>query len=249
MTSSPLLTRPVEHAWSGHERGVLTRAALNSYPCGVGGPWTLEIHGSRIELYERFDAPTWHHEGTGRDRVIACGTAVACVAVAVRMLGWRPETALLGDPSRADTIATVTARARRRPSAADARRFQAIFDHTPHRHTVDPSALPADLVEEVAQAGTMPGVWLVPLPAFTTSGRRHTQDPGLLVVTTSDSRRDQVLAGAALQEASLAARARGLTVAPQTSPFQFREFRQRVVRTRRPGGSPQLLLRLGRAEG
>ncbi|MEU6641553.1 hypothetical protein ABZ863_03295 [Saccharomonospora sp. NPDC046836] len=248
MTTSPLLAPPVEHAWSAQERSVLVRAALNANPCGVGNPWTLEIQGHRAELYERFGATSWHHDGTGRDRVIACGTALASVVVAVRVLGWVPEITLLGDPSHPDLVATVTARARHRPSSADVRRFQAIFDRTRHRDTHDPGDFPEEMLADIMAAGTRPGVRLLALSAFTPANRKQTLDPGLLVVTTSDGRRDQVLAGAAMQEASLAARAYGLTSSPQISPFQFREFRQRIVRSRRVRGSPQLLLRLGRRQ-
>ncbi|MFF5989590.1 hypothetical protein [Prauserella flavalba] len=246
MTTGPLLTRPALHAWSAQERDVLVRAAMNSYPCGVGRPWSLEVRGDRAELSERFGASSWHPEGVGRDRVIACGAALAGVVVAARMLGWQPETVLLGDPARPALVAGVTARGRHRPTGTDARRFRAIFDRTRHRHPVDPADLPEEPLAEVVRTGTMPGVQLVPLPSFTPAHRKQTVEAGLLVVTTSDGRRDQVLAGAAMQEASLAARALGLTAAPQISPFQFREFRQRLVRSCGLGGSPQLLLRLGR---
>ncbi|MBK1782834.1 hypothetical protein [Prauserella cavernicola] len=249
MTSTTLLARPAPHAWSGQERGVLVRAAMHSFPCGVGSPWTLQVRGHRAELSERFGASSWTHDGVGRDRVIACGAALAGVVVAARMLGWLTETELLGDPARPELVAGVAATGRHRPTSADVRRFQAIFDRGEPGVPVDPAELSEEVLAEVLRTGTMAGVRLVPLSAGATGQRKQTLEAGLLVVTTSDGRRDQLLAGTAMQEASLAARTLGLTVAPSISPFQFREFRQRVVRACRLGGSPQLLLRLGRDGG
>lgn len=243
--TATLPARAAAHVWSAQEKSVLVRAALHTDSCGVGSPWTLEVHEQRVEIYERFRAASWLHDGAGRDRVLACGSALAGVAVAMRVLGWLPETVLLGDAARPDLAACVTARARLRPGNTDARRFQALFDQRRHRHTVDPATLPGDVLDEIVHAGAARGVSLVPLSSFTPASRKQTLDPGLLVVTAADGRRDQILAGAAMQQATLAARTRELTTAPQIGPFQFREFRQRVLRSCGLSGSPQLLLRLG----
>ncbi|WP_199432255.1 hypothetical protein [Qaidamihabitans albus] len=245
MAVSAPMRLPTAHRWAAQEESVLARAALRSQHCGVGGPWALEIGGDRIEIYERFGAPTWHHDGAGRDRVIACGAAVAGLTVAVRVLGWLPETELLGDFQRPDLVATVSAGTRARPASDDVRRFQALFGHRRHRRTADPGELPVGAVGEIVRAGALPGVRLVPVSEFVTAGRKQGGEPALLVVTDADGRRDQVLAGAAMQHSWLAAVARGFSVRPQIRAFQSREYRQRVVRSAGLDGSPQLLLGLG----
>ncbi|PRX45200.1 hypothetical protein B0I33_110300 [Prauserella shujinwangii] len=236
---------PVAHRWSEPERCVVARAALRSPRCGVGDPWTLEIRGERIELSERFAAPSWHHDGAGRDRVLACGAAVAGITVAVRVLGWLPEFVLLPDPARPDLVATVTARVRGRPARVGVRGFRAVFDPRRHRHPADPAELPAELVAEIVQAGSLPGVRLVPVDGAVTAGRKRSGEPGVLVLTGTDGRRDQLLAGAGTHHAVLAAKAHGLTAEPETRPFPFREYRMRVLRAVGLEGCPQLLLRLG----
>lgn len=244
MTASHLLS-PVAHTWSEQEKRVLIRTTTRACPCGAGTPWTLEITGPRAHIFERFDALGWHHDVVGRDRVIACGAALAALVTAVRVLGWAPEVALLADARRPDLVSTVTAHTRQRPTSSDVRLFRAAFESRRHRHTVDPHDLPPDLVSELVQEGMFTEVRVVPVPAFVPANRKQTVEPGLLVVTATDGRRDQVLAGAAMQRMWFAAKARGLTADPQIQPFSFRDFRQRLLRRYDLGGSPQLLLRLG----
>ncbi|MEU3274963.1 hypothetical protein ABZ639_29300 [Saccharomonospora sp. NPDC006951] len=245
MTVSPVLGAGTRHAWSAEEKGVLASAARNALHCGVGSAWILRVREHDVEVHERFHATSWHHEGAGRDRVIACGAALAGVVVAVRVLGWLPEITLLGDPARPELVATVGASTRHRPSARDVRRFKAGFGRQRHRGAIDPGELDPALVEELVTAGEGQGVTVVPVSAFAPVNRKQTLDPGLLIVTAADGRRDQVAAGVAMQHCALAASARGLTAEPRTGPFQFREFRRRVLRGRGLSGSPQLLLRLG----
>ncbi|NIJ12283.1 hypothetical protein FHU38_002627 [Saccharomonospora amisosensis] len=245
MSTEPLAPSPPRHSWSEQEKGVLTRTALHTQACGQGSPWTLEIHGPRAEIFERFHSTLLRHDATGRDRVISCGAVLANLLVAVRVLGWLPEVALLGDAARPDLVATVTARTRNRPSAVDVRYFQAVFDRRRHRETIDPTELPSDVLAEIVQAGASTDVQLVPITSFVPAHRKQPLEPGLLVVTVTDGRRDQVLAGVSMQHAWLAARTRGLTASPRVEPFQSREFRQRMLRRCGLAGSPQLLLRLG----
>ncbi|ASR39385.1 hypothetical protein BAY61_17485 [Prauserella marina] len=245
MTVSPVLAAGTRHVWSAQEKGVLASAARTALHCGVGSAWTLRMWEHDVELHERFHATSWHHEGAGRDRVIACGAALAGVVVAVRVLGWLPEIMMLGDAARPELVATVGARARHRPSARDVRWFKAGFGRRWHRGTLDPEELDPALVDELVCAGTGQGVSVVPVSAFAPGNRKQPLEPGLLIVTAADGRRDQVAAGVAMQHCALAASARGLTAEPRTGPFQFREFRRRVLRGRGLSGSPQLLLRLG----
>lgn len=245
MSTESLAPSPPRHSWSEQEKGVLTRAAMHTYTCGATNPWTVEIHGPRVEIFERFHGTLLRKDATGRDRVLSCGAALANVLVGVRVLGWLPEVALLGDAARPDLVATVTARTRHRPGVADVHRFQAVFDRRRHRQTIDPTELPSDVLAEIVQAGTSTDVQLVPISSFVPAHRRQALEAGLLVVTVTDGRRDQLLAGASMQRTWLAARTRGLTASPQVEPFQSREFRQRMLKRCGLGGSPQLLLRLG----
>jgi hypothetical protein len=237
----------VRHTWSEQEKSVLARAVWHAPACGgTRSPWTLRIHGTRADIAERFPGRLWRHDGAGRDHVIACGAALATLLTGVRVLGWVPEVALLPDGRASDLVARVTACARDRPSPVDVRWFRAAFDLRRHHATVAPAELPRELVARVARAGSSTEVRIVPVAAYAPANRKQLVEPGLLVATVTDGHRDQVLAGVAMQQCWLAAKAAGLTASPQIEPFQFREFRQRMLRRSGVGGSPQLLLRLGR---
>ncbi|OQO93871.1 hypothetical protein B1813_04960 [Saccharomonospora piscinae] len=250
MTVGPPVLSRAGHTWSEQEKGVLSRAVLHAHRCGLAEPWNVRVHGHRVEIAENLPPALRGHAGADRNGVIATGCALAVVTSAVRVLGWAPETVLFGDPDRAELVATVVANRRHRPSPADVGRYRAVFEQRRHHRTLDPGdpeALPPAVRDAVVRAGAVADAQVVPVPAVVAAHRKRGMDPGLLVVTATDGRRGQLVAGVALQRAWLSATALGLTAATVIEPFETREFRQRMVRHARVDGSPQLLLVLGRS--
>lgn len=249
MTVEPPVLSLAGHTWSEQEKGVLSRATAHAHRCGLAEPWTIHMHGHRVEIAENLPFPLRGHAGANRNGVIACGCALTVVSCAVRVLGWAPEVVLFGDPDRAELVATVVASRRHRPSAADVGQFRAVFEQRRHHAALDPrdpEALDPAVRDAIVRAAELPDAKVVPVSAVVAAHRKRGLEAGLLVVTATDGRRGQLLAGVTLQRAWLAATASGLTASPVVEPFEMREFRQRMVRHAGVDGSPQSLLVLGR---
>ncbi|EHR61905.1 hypothetical protein [Saccharomonospora cyanea] len=249
MTVGPPVLSLAGHTWSEQEKGVLSRAATHAHRCGLAEPWTVRVHGHRVEIAENLPAPLRDHAGANRNGVIACGCALTVVVCAVRVLGWAPEVVFFGDPERAELVATVVANRRHRPSPVDISQFRAVFEQRRHHAPLDPrdpAALDPAVCDAIVRAASTADARVVPVAAVVAAHRKRGLEPGLLVLTATDGRRGQLVAGVALQRAWLAATVFGLTAHPVVEPFEMREFRQRMVRHTGVDGSPQSLLVLGR---
>ncbi|WP_158894859.1 nitroreductase family protein [Amycolatopsis anabasis] len=233
------------HVWSCAEKAVLARAATRAPHCGLGCPWTLEVREDRVELYEQFDGSAWHNNTGSRERVIACGAALANLTSAIRVLGWEAGESLFIDPLRPDLVARITARTRRRTTRTDVVRYSAIFRQRRHRHAVDPGLLPAGVLHDILAAGCGPGIRAHPLHGNPPVGRRTVGEPCFLVVTETSGRRELLLAGSAMQQMSLVATENGLSCSVLTRPLQSPELRNRLLRHLGLTGVPQLMLCVG----
>lgn len=121
--------------WTLGEKNVIAVAAAVAPSVHNTQPWVLELHDDRhaAELFERLDRTLPHHDRLGRDRLISCGAAVEHVSLAMRALGWTPETTLYPEPERHDLVARVTATTRTEPSDVDFALYGAIKDRRSHR--------------------------------------------------------------------------------------------------------------------
>ena len=276
-------------------------------------PWSLELSDHHALLFERRDITLPYHDPTGRDRVLSCGAALANAELAVRALGWRAETALLGDPLIPDWVGTVTATEPRSPTRTERARFAAIPHRRSHRLPFGPEVLSDDEINLIAAAGSGGGVGIrqitgedevravAGLVEYATrvsrdnrayqrellgwSTHRHNRrarpgvqqerlGPGLRVgglsrlstpasdvdvvaeriseetvlvlFTEGDSRREYLLAGAALQRAWLEATALGLAASVVTQPLHLSEVRGGLAGWLELPGRPHALLRVGR---
>jgi hypothetical protein len=81
--------------WTLGEKNVIVTAAATAPSVHNTQPWVLELHDEgRAELYVRLERALPHHDPLGRDRLISCGAALQHVLLAMRVLGWVPETTL-----------------------------------------------------------------------------------------------------------------------------------------------------------
>jgi hypothetical protein len=183
-------TRTDAPEWSPGEVDLLVRAARRAPTYGGGRPCVLEPHGRGVSLYE---LP--HHsirDRLGIGRLLTCGGVLHNVHSALRAAGWRVEVSPACDAARPDLLAVLTA-VGRQPAEERA---------TPGQ------AEPATLVAANHWEGTR--VRAVGSAAGSVD---------LLVSTEGDSRRDVVLAGAALQAVRLRARELGLPTAVVRGPL------------------------------
>jgi nitroreductase len=240
-----VLGQAARHVWSSAEKSVLGRAVSQAPHCGLGRPWTMDVREDRVELFEDFDGAGWQQQSTGRERLIACGAALANVTSAIRVLGWDTEETLFNDPGRPDLVARITALSRRKTTNPDVVRYYAVFRQRKHRQAVDPGLLPAAVLYDILAAGSGPGIHAYPLHGNPPIGRRTVGEPCFLVVTESSGRRELVLAGNAMQRMSLVATENGLTSSVLTRPLQSPELRNRLLRHLGLSGVPQLMLCVG----
>ena len=98
-------------------------------------------------------------------------------------------------------------------------------------------------------SGSLPWVGLVDartrVPDTDTLARRLRDETHLLVLTVGDGRSDHLLAGAALQDAWLAATALGLAGSVLTQPLHVPEVRAGLIEAGELAGYPQAVLRIG----
>ncbi|MFI7117402.1 Acg family FMN-binding oxidoreductase [Amycolatopsis sp. NPDC049868] len=120
-----------ERSWSGSEVEVLARAVIRAPSVHNSQPWSLALPGMRAELSERTDLSLPEHDPTGRDRLISCGAALENLVLAVRVLGWATDVAIL--PGHAPLVAVVTTAGREPPSDRELHAYAAISRRRSHR--------------------------------------------------------------------------------------------------------------------
>ncbi|WP_168200789.1 nitroreductase family protein [Allokutzneria sp. NRRL B-24872] len=128
-------------SWTRDEAKTLIDAVRLAPSVHNSQPWALELTDHHALLFERRDIALPHHDPTGRDRLLSCGAALANLELAVRFLGRRAETALLGDPLLPDWVATVTAGESHPPTGAERARFTAIARRRSYRLRFSPQPL------------------------------------------------------------------------------------------------------------
>ncbi|MEO6090266.1 MAG: hypothetical protein ABIQ18_44895 [Umezawaea sp.] len=182
-------TRTEAPEWSPGEVALLIRAARGAPVYGGGHPWVLEPHGRAVALYE---LP--HHsfrDRLGIGRLLTCGAVLHNVHAALRAAGWRVEVLLPSDAAKPDLLAVLTAVGRQPPG---------------DQETPGPAELPL-----LVAANHWEGTLVRPVDAA--------DSVTLLVSTEGDSRRDVLLAGAALQAVRLKARELGLSTTMRRGPL------------------------------
>ncbi|MFC7615417.1 hypothetical protein ACFQV2_19830 [Actinokineospora soli] len=119
--------------WTTAEAAVLSAAARSAPSVHRTRPWVVETRGREVLVVERVDLRLPEHDPTGRDRLISCGAAVACVRLAVRRLGWSETWRQFPLPGRRDVVAAVRAGEPRPPTAEDSARYAAMRRRRSHR--------------------------------------------------------------------------------------------------------------------
>ncbi|OXM50701.1 hypothetical protein [Amycolatopsis alba] len=107
------------HQWTAEETRILVRAARWAPRRWLRGEWPLEVRGDGADLVERPGPDS-------RGRLIAGGALLVHLEVAMRALGWLPETRLPHDGGDSRLIARITAATRRRPGPDDLALFGAM---------------------------------------------------------------------------------------------------------------------------
>src|SRR6516165_6447765 len=75
-------------------------------------PWWFGAHGQEISLYADASRQLGVADPVGREMMISCGAALFTARLALRSLGYIPETSVLPDPGRPLLVARVNWRRR-----------------------------------------------------------------------------------------------------------------------------------------
>jgi hypothetical protein len=145
--------------WSHSDTEVIARAVIEAPSVHDTQPWNLRLLSSAAELEERLEFAEPGADPLRPDRLISCGTAVAHLELAMRVLGRQTLTHLCPDPHRPALIARIERLGPAVPTSSDLRLYAAISHRKSHRDAFADIPVPAETIGDVVSAGAdVPGV-------------------------------------------------------------------------------------------
>jgi Nitroreductase family len=124
-------------------------------------PWRFTSDGGpRVSLYADADRRLAVADPDGREMMISCGAALFTIRLALRSLGYIPETRVLPDPAQPDLVAQVAWRERAAADEFERRLSSHVLTRRTHRGAFDPEPLPPDTLAALRTAATREGAAL-----------------------------------------------------------------------------------------
>ena len=115
-------------------------------------PWWFSAAGQEISLHADAGRQLTVADPLGREMMISCGAALFTARLALRSVGYIPETSVLPDPCRPLLVARVSWQRRAAATGYEQRLFSQVLRRRTHRGGFDPLPLSPDLLA-VLQAG------------------------------------------------------------------------------------------------
>jgi hypothetical protein len=107
-------------------------------------PWRFTADGGpRLSLHADTGRGLAAADPDGRELMISCGAALFTVRLALRSLGYIPETSVLPDPGQPELVAQVSWRERAAADEFERRLAGHVLTRRTHRGAFDPEPLPA----------------------------------------------------------------------------------------------------------
>jgi hypothetical protein len=123
-------------------------------------PWRFVADGQQISLYADAGRGLPVADPDGREMMISCGAALFNARLAVRCLGYVPETSVLPDPRQQALVAQVSWR-QRAPVVEFERRLSGLVHlRRTHRGAFDPGPVPRDLLDALCRSAAREGAAL-----------------------------------------------------------------------------------------
>ena len=119
-----------------------------------------EQDSQQISLHADPDRRLAAADPEGRELMISCGAALFNVRLALRSLGYVPETSVLPDPGQPTLVARVSWRERAPIDEFERRLFSQIRKRRTHRGAFDPEPLPSDLLAALRSGAARDGAAL-----------------------------------------------------------------------------------------
>jgi hypothetical protein len=123
-------------------------------------PWWFTADGQRISLYADTGRRLTVADPDGREMMISCGAALFTARLALRSLGYVPETVTLPEPSQPALVARVSWRRRARVTDAEIRLIAQVRQRRTHRGAFDPVPLSPDLLAALRECAVRDGARL-----------------------------------------------------------------------------------------
>lgn len=139
--------------WSPSDTEIIARAVIEAPSVHDTQPWNLTLPGSAAELEERLEFAEPGADPLRPDRLISCGTAVAHLELAMRVLGRQVRTDLCPFPDRPAVIARIETLRSSVPDSSDLRLYAAISRRKSHRDAFADIPVPAETIGDVVAAG------------------------------------------------------------------------------------------------
>ena len=124
-------------------------------------PWRFTADGGpQISLHADADRRLAVADPDGREMMISCGAALFTVRLALRALGYIPETRVLPDPALPALVAQVSWRDRAPADEFERRLSGHLLSRRTHRGAFDPEPLPPDTLAALRAAAAREGAAL-----------------------------------------------------------------------------------------
>jgi len=109
-------------------------------------PWRFATAGAWIDLHADDSRQLTVADPNGREMIVCCGAALFTARLALRFLGWIPETVVFPEPSQPLLVARVTWSRRAAPTELERQLFSQVRQRRTHRGGFDPLPLSAALI-------------------------------------------------------------------------------------------------------
>jgi hypothetical protein len=124
-------------------------------------PWRFTADGEpELSLHADAGRRLAVADPDGREMMISCGAALFTIRLALRSLGWIPETRVLPDPAQPTLVARVSWRERAAADEFERRLSGRVLTRRTHRGAFDPEPLPPDTLAALRDAAVREGAAL-----------------------------------------------------------------------------------------
>jgi hypothetical protein len=123
-------------------------------------PWCFTADGPRLRLYADVGRQLTAADPDGREMMISCGAALFTARLALRALGYVPETQVLPDPADPTLVAQLSWPRRAAVSEYERRLFSQVRRRRTHRGGFDPVSLSPALLAALCEGAARDGAAL-----------------------------------------------------------------------------------------
>jgi hypothetical protein len=123
-------------------------------------PWWFSTDGHELSLHADAGRQLRVADPHGREMMISCGAALFTARLALRSLGYIPQSSVLPDPGEPLLVARVSWQRRAATAEYEQRLYSQVRRRRTHRGGFDPGPIPPDLVTMVQEGAERDGAML-----------------------------------------------------------------------------------------